>query len=99
MRFIFPKGPYFLLSQDRGTYGVPLTTGTGTGGTKPAHEAAKTKPLAHIHTLSKLRATDPPYSNLTSNYKQPSVVQLLLHVPAPYVIFRHLGQHYNCIPL
>jgi len=83
MRFIFPKGQYFLLSQDRGTYRVLHITGTETGGTKPAYEVAKTKHLAHPLTLSKLRATDLLYSNLTSNHKQPSVVQLLLQVSAP----------------
>ena len=83
MKFIFPKGQYFLLSQDCGAYGVLHIADTETDGTKPAYEAAKTKHLAHPLTLSKLRATYLPYSNFTSNHKQPSIVMFLLHVSAP----------------
>jgi hypothetical protein len=79
----FPHDQHVLLSQDRGTYAVLHNTGTETGGTKPAYETAKTKPLAHLLTLSKLRATDPPYSNITSNHNKPPVVKLFLHVSAP----------------
>jgi hypothetical protein len=71
---LFPTVP----SQDRPTYALLHKTVH-----KLAVRSRPVKSLSHLLTLHKLRATDPPYSNIKYNHNKSPIVKLLPHVSAP----------------